>query len=233
MNVDTGFDANTALLDEMVGLLGEVAADLVFVGGCATGLLVTSLRAQSVRVTTDVDVVAEATTMVQYHALEERLRAQGFRHDPDIICRWRVAGLQLDVMPSGPNVLGFHNRWYPIAAATASPYLLPSGRSIRLVTSPLFLATKLEAFQDRGAGDYLASHDLEDIVTVVDGRVELLEDVGQADEEVRFYLRERLSALLATDAFVDALPGHLPGDAASQARVPIILERLRRLASVR
>jgi predicted nucleotidyltransferase len=84
--------------------------------------------------------------------------------------------------------------------------MLPSGHSIRLVTSPLFLATKLEAFQDRGAGDYLASHDLEDIATVVDGRAELLEEVGRADEEVRAYLRERLSALLATDAFVDALP---------------------------
>jgi hypothetical protein len=110
MNVDAGLEANTALLDEMVGLLGEVAVDLVFVGGCATGLLVTSLRAQGVRVTTDVDVVAEATTAVQYHALEKRLRAKGFRHDPDVICRWRVAGLQLDIMPSGPNVLGFHNR---------------------------------------------------------------------------------------------------------------------------
>jgi predicted nucleotidyltransferase len=167
---------------------------------------VTSLRAQGVRVTTDVDVVAEATTAVQYHALEKRLRAKGFRHDPDVICRWRVAGLQLDVMPSGPNVLGLHNRWYPIVAATALPYMLPGGHSIRLVTSPLFLATELEAFQDRGAGDYLASHDLEDIATVVDGRAELLEEVGRADEEVRAYLRERLSALLATDAFVDALP---------------------------
>ena len=231
MNVDSDLGVNTLLLDEMVGLLGEVAVDLVFVGGCATGLLVTSSRAQGVRVTTDVDAVSEATTITQYHALEKRLRAKGFRHDPDVICRWRVAGLQLDVMPSGPNVLGFHNRWYPIVAETASPYLLPSGRSIRLITSPLFLATKLEAFQDRGAGDYLASHDLEDIVTVVDGRAELLEEVGGANEVVRVYLRERLSALLVIDAFVDALPGHLSGDAASQARVPIILERLRRLAT--
>lgn len=29
-----------------------------------------------------------------------------------------------------------------------------------------------------------------------------------------------------------ALPGHLPGDAANQARLPVILERLRSIASL-
>jgi hypothetical protein len=68
-------------------------------------------------------------------------------------------------------------------------------------------------------------------VTVVDGRAELLEEVGKENEEVRAYLREQLSALLAINAFVDTLPGYLPGDAASQPRLPIILDRLRRLAT--
>lgn len=42
--------------------------------------------------------------------------------------------------------------------------------------APYFCATKLEAFGGRGKNDYLASHDLEDLITVVDGRPELLED---------------------------------------------------------
>lgn len=57
MNANLGPHPNTELLDTMVGLLGDLAGDLVFVGGCATELLVTVARAQSVRVTTDVDVV--------------------------------------------------------------------------------------------------------------------------------------------------------------------------------
>jgi hypothetical protein len=40
------------------------------------------------------------------------------------------------------------------------------------------------------------------------------------------------SALLATPAFFDALPGHLPGDAASQARLPDLVDKLRLLAEI-
>jgi predicted nucleotidyltransferase len=228
----SGAAANAALLEDMVRVLGDIADDLVFVGGCATGLLVTSVRPDYVRATTDVDVVAEVTTIHEYHALEKRIAAKGFKHDPEVVCRWRVAGLQLDVMPSGSGVLGFQNRWYPLAVATAVPYALPSGRTIQLVSGPLFLATKFEAFRDRGAGDYVASHDLEDIVTVINGRNEVLEEVAASTNDVREYLRERITQLLAEDAFITALPGHLPGDAASQARLPLILERLRRLERV-
>jgi hypothetical protein len=122
VNMPSGLAANTALLEEMVRLLGEVADDLVFVGGCATGLLVTSVRPDYIRATTDVDVVAQATSIREYHALEKRIAAQGFKHDPEVICRWRFAGLQLDLMPSGTGVLGFRNRWYP---------LVPAGRGNR------------------------------------------------------------------------------------------------------
>lgn len=231
MNAGAAYDPNTELLDTMVGLLGDVADDLVFVGGCATGLLVTAIRVQSVRVTTDVDVVAEATTIREYQILETRLRKKKFKPDPEVICRWNVDGLQLDLLPSGPNVLSFHNRWYPYAIETAVPHQLPSGRTIRILTGPLFLATKMEAFLDRGQGDFLASHDLEDIVTVVDGREELVDEVAAANSEIRDYLRSRLGALLRQDSFLTALAGHLPGDAVSQARLPKLLATLRRLAS--
>ena len=41
---------------------------------------------------------------------------------------------------------------------------------------------------------------------------------------------QRLGALLATPAFIEALPGHLPGDAASQERLPDLEDKLRRIA---
>ena len=69
-----------------------------------------------------------------------------------------------------PGILSFHNRWYPLVVDTALSVQLPSGRAISLIAAPAFIATKLEAFRDRGGGDFLMSHDLEDIVTVVDGR---------------------------------------------------------------
>lgn len=230
MTADRPVDPNLYLLDSMVRRLGEIAEDLVFVGGCATGLLVTTPRAQSVRVTNDVDVVVEAATVSQYHAIEARLRKAGFSPDPEVICRWRASGMQLDVMPSSPDVLGFANRWYPQAIATALERKLPSGRSIRHVAGAEFLATKFEAFRDRGNGDYLASHDMEDIITVLDGRDEIESEVVAAPRDVREYLVNALALALRDDSFMTALAGHLPGDAASQARLPLLMSRLGRIA---
>jgi hypothetical protein len=79
---------------------------------------------------------------------------------------------------------------------------------------------------------FLASHDLEDITTVVDGRPELADEAAAASPEVRSHLSAQFSALLQTPAFVDALPGHLPGDPASQVRLPLILDRLRQLSTL-
>jgi predicted nucleotidyltransferase len=204
----------------------------VFVGGCVTGLLITESAAPPVRATKDVDAIAEILSLTEYHALERQLESGGFRHDrrPDApICRWTVGSALLDVMPTDENVLGFGNRWYGEAVHTAIQVTLPSGRKIRLISPPAFLGTKLEAFHGRGASDFLASHDLEDITTVVDGRLELINEVRQASPQLREYLAAQVQALLKNESFLEALPAHLPGDIASQARLPQLLNRLRLL----
>lgn len=86
------------------------------------------------------------------------------------------------------------------------------------------------AFRDRGQGDFLVSHDLEDIVTVVDGRPSLADEIRIAATDLRTYLRQQFQTLTNSSDFLDALPGHLPGDGASQARLPELIRRLRALA---
>lgn len=131
------------------------------------------------------------------------------------------------------DILGFSNRWYPLALDTAERIVLPSGIVIRLVSAPVFLGTKLEAFSHRGQNDYLFSHDLGDVISVIDGRVELVEECRVQDESLKDYLRERFRSLMATTSFREALPGHLPGDAASQARLPDLEQTLRLLAELK
>ena len=82
-------------------------------------------------------------------------------------------------MPTLESILGFSNRWYPLAIITAQPLALPSGVMIRLITAPAFLATKLEAFAGRGNGDYLFSHDLGDFFAIIDGRESVIDRVSQ------------------------------------------------------
>lgn len=212
-------DPNLGILTFVAEALGELCDSVVFVGGCATGLLLTEQWIRAVRATQD--VVAEVTSVAEYHELEAAVAAKGFQHDVSAqapICRWVKEGIRLDLMPSERGVLSFHNIWYPLAVAAARPVVLPGGIRIRLISAPVFIGAKLEAFRGRGNDDYLASHDLEDILTVIDGRPELIGEIAEADDGLRAYIGQMLTDLLNRENFIYAIPGHLPGDLASQAR---------------
>lgn len=133
-------------------------------------------------------------------------------------------------MPTDPRVLGFGNPWYELAFGAAERAVLPSGNHIRCVSVPSFLATKLAAFDGRGAGDYLASHDIEDFITVVDGRASIVDEVNAADARLTSYLAARVEQLLDDPGFVQALGGLLPGDPGSQARLAMLRQRLASMA---
>lgn len=229
-------DPNIAVLETAVRALGDLRHQLVLVGGCAVGLLITDAASAPVRATVDVDLIAEVATLLKYRELAAHLEGLGFSQpmeEADHYCRWVRCGLKLDIMPSTADVLGHSvNRWYPQVISTARHVNLPCGLDIRVVDSPYFLATKLEAFYDLGGGDYSASHDIEDIINVVDGRPELGREVHAAAPELRDYIREEFDELLSDRSFVGAIPHHLRGDAASQARAPLIIDRLRGLAGL-
>src|SRR5947208_1859448 len=163
-------DTNMERLIAAARLLKPLLNELVFVGGCATGLLITDPAAPSVRPTFDVDAIAEIASYAEYADFSDRLRGIGFLEDTSEgapICRWISGQVILDVMPLDEKILGFSNRWYRVAMRESNSIRLEPSLQIRSVTAPVFLATKLDAFNDRGNRDYLASHDLEDALSVI------------------------------------------------------------------
>jgi predicted nucleotidyltransferase len=119
-----------------------------------------------VRATDDVDVIVEVASYAEYARFSKRLRNLGFSEDSSEgapICRWLIDRMKLDVMPTDETILGFSNRWYKPAIETAAIVAL-DGFELRVVTTPYFIGTKLEAFRGRGKGDFYASSDLEDII---------------------------------------------------------------------
>jgi hypothetical protein len=94
-------DPNRALLADAARLLQPLLGELVFVGGCATGLLVSDPAAADVRPTMDVDAIADVASYGEYAALAGRLRAVGLVEDSTEgapACRWRkVRGAAPDV----------------------------------------------------------------------------------------------------------------------------------------
>jgi len=226
-------DPNRAILLLVARALGDLCEQVVFVGGCAAGLLVTIARAQVIRPTDDVDIVTNVVSQQGYHALEKQLRAKGFTQEMSAdapICRWRYQGVAVDVMPTDEKILGFANRWYPLAIEYADNFVLDADTTIRLIAAPFFIATKLEAFEDRGKADILLSHDMEDIVTVIDGRPSLIVEMKLTPRILQEYMAEKFSALLKNEDFLSVLQAYLPGDAASQARLPSLEAKLRELA---
>ena len=215
--------------------LGKLREDVVFIGGMTAGLLITSPGAPTARPTDDIDVILEIASTAEYQTrLRKRLRARGFREDtrPGApLCRWMVDGLTVDVMPTDSRVLGFSNEWYAHAIRTASAMTLPADDDgpvvIRVIAAPTFLATKLAAWRSRGQGD-LQHHDIEDVVSVVDGRLQLLTEIEGETMALRKFVADAVASLFQA-GFDEHLAGHLPADPASQARLPWVLTTFRRL----
>jgi predicted nucleotidyltransferase len=223
---------NAHLLLTAVRKLVPLLEQIAFVGGCATGLLVTDPGAAPVRPTLDVDAIVEIASYAELAVLEDHLLRLGFqplRAEGAPVCRWIHEDVVLDLMPTESSILGFSNRWYRPALESADRMNI-GDHQVRIITAPYFLATKLEAFRDRGKNDYRMSHDLEDIVTVLDGRPEIVVDVQRAPHELQQYLAHEFSALTADRDFMEALPGHLLPDIASQERIYIVLDRIQRIA---
>lgn len=222
-------DPNLALLMGMAQAMGPLCEQVVFVGGCATGLLIDNPTLMDVRPTEDVDAIVEVASLAGYHQLTEQLAQRGFRQtmeDNTPPFRWYWNRMQLDLVPLDEKVLGFANPWYRAGFETALHATLSDRVVLRHLSATYFLATKFEAFKDRGRNDVFSSHDLEDILTVVEGRSTLVAEVGDAPDDVRRHVARSVADLLALDAFANALPGLL----SDPEKEPLALARLNRLS---
>lgn len=224
--------ANRDALIRVARLLGPLVDTFVFVGGRVAELLVTEPGHTRVRPTDDSDAICEIATRTEYYRLGERLRRAGFAEDtrPGApICRWCGAGETLDVMPVDGDVLGFRNAWYGHAMRGAVRMELTGDVAIRVARAPVFLATKWDAFSDRGAGDWYGSHDIEDIISVVAGRLALVEELRRTEEDVRAFVATQTSRLLDSGVADDVVAGALP----DVRHIPELLPQvIRRLAEI-
>src|SRR2546425_965703 len=143
---------NLELLIVAAKLLRPVLDDLVFVGGCATGLLVTDEAAAEVRPTFDVDAIAEITSYVEYTTFGERLHKLGFTEDASEgapIYRWQQGEIKLDLMPLDEKILGFSNRWYKAAMDSAQEFEIELAASLR---TPILRSKPVDAEGTAGTG---------------------------------------------------------------------------------
>lgn len=205
---------------------------MVFVGGCTTGLLVDDVQMLDVRSTKDVDAVVGVASLAAYHRLAEGLMARGFKQtmaDNTPLVRWLWNRMQLDLVPLDEKVLGFANPWFRVGYEAALSMQLAGGLHIRHLSATHFLATKFEAFKNQGHNDVYLSHDLEDIMTVMQGRTAVAQELEAAHEALREHVGQSVAALLHMPPFHNALPGLL----SDPEREPSVKARLTQIANLR
>ena len=139
---------NIELLELAVLKLGDLISNMVFVGGCTTGLMITDLAAPAVRVTEDVDIITDVD-LHGYYSLGEKLKIKGFSEDMSEyapICRWKQGDLKIDVMPTDPKTLGFTNYWFKSAFKASQMITLPSVPKCQLLLDLIFWHVNLLLF---------------------------------------------------------------------------------------
>ena len=136
---------NLVRLRVVASALAELNEKVVFLGGATVGLYADNAAAGEARPTDDIDIVIEVATYAELSGkIEERLQQLGFRndHESPVICRYKIHGLIVDIMPTNADVLGFSNRWYKKGVAESMRYQIGNQQVIRIFSAPYFLASK-------------------------------------------------------------------------------------------
>lgn len=216
------------MIEVVAEALGELKDEVVFVGGSTLALYLDDEGAQQPRPTEDVDCVIELANYGAYSKLETKLRAKGFQNCIEgPVCRWIIKRVIVDVMPTDPKILGFSNRWYKEGMENSVQAILPSGRNIRIFSQPYFVAAKIEAYIGRGQNDFRTSHDIEDMVTLLDG-ITSFDQFSDAPVSVKTHLQEKFQEYLKEDLFLESISGHLEQGSGNAERSKRILDWMER-----
>lgn len=213
--------------------LQRLGLDVVFVGGATIGLYLDEFGSSRARPTKDVDCIVAIEARPDYLAFESMLRDAGIfpsAEDGDPLCRWKIAGVKVDIMPFDETILGFTSRFYRLGFETAQVVELPSGARVKVLSPALLLATKIDAYLDRGIKDPMASEDLEDIISLLDGCVGIAKQVTGAAPKVRAVVKEWASDFLTRRDALDLVEGHIGAWGAH--RVGHVVELLDQLAAL-
>src|SRR5210317_906321 len=140
------------IVSRVAKALCELNDQMVFVGGAVLSFYADIEADEEVRETYDVDLTS--ITLINYSnysGLLERLAQLGFHADPKghSICSLQFRGIAVDIMPSDDGPIGPANRWYKLGFENL--WNVKAGNEeIMVLSAPCFIASKFEAFNDRG-----------------------------------------------------------------------------------
>ena len=218
---------NLALVAQVAQGLKELNEKMVFIGGAVISLYTDDPAADEIRPTTDIDMTINLANYFEWTKMQERLSELDFYPDPQgqSICSYKFQEISIDIMPAEDSSIGVSNTWYKPGFKYLQQIKLPDGISINILPAPYFLATKLEAFKDRGNNDFYGSHDYEDIIYLLDNRTTIVEEIRTADNEVKDYIKSELTAITNHKQAEEILAMHIH-PLIREERFKILMEKL-------
>lgn len=190
---------NIERIEEIADAMQDLNERLVYVGGVVTGLYATDPTATEPRPTDDVDCIVNTISYGEHIAFEELLRAKHFKNDqtPSApLCRWIYNSEKVDVMPTGENALLFGNPWYMSGYSKRIPYILPSGKTIYILSVGYYIASKISALLLRGGNDWRGAKDFEDIVYVLNYCTDIIDKFKTEDADVQSFVSKQFAVML-------------------------------------
>ena len=220
---------NIDVVSRVAKALSELKDQMVFVGGAVVSLYADIDSDEELRETFDVDLTSiSLINYSNYSILLERLAQLGFHPDPEghSICSLQFQGIAIDIMPSDDGPIGPANRWYK--AGFENLWIVKVGlEEIRILPAACFIATKFEAFNDRGK-DYRTSHDIEDIIYVLDNRTSIVQEIENSPVIMKQFVSGEFRKILEHKFMEELLSVHLDPNTIDE-RLPIVIEKVKQI----
>ena len=100
-------------------------------------------------------------------------------------------------------------------------------QEINILKAPCYLATKFEAFNSRGK-DYRTSHDMEDIIYILDNRLAIVKEIEETEESIKSFLINQLNIIIEKRMLEEVLMAHIHPLMIDE-RKPIVLEKISQI----
>ena len=219
---------NIAVVAEVAEALKDVKDQMVFVGGAVVSLYTDDPAADEIRPTQDIDMALIIVNLSHWEKVQEQLAALGFHPDPfgHAICSYKYKDIPVDIKSTGEGPIGSTNRWFKIGFDNLW-MAKAKEQELKILSAPCFLATKFEAFNDRGS-DYRSSHDMEDIIYVLDNRMGIVEEIEKDDPRIANFIKEQLQKIISKGMMQEVLIAHIHPLMLAE-RLPIVEEKIKQI----
>ncbi len=216
---------NLKVIEKLALALGELNNEVVYVGGAVVSLYVTDEGAEQARPTTDIDIAVQVSSYAQMDQLRERLSTKKIYPAPmeQVLYRYKYEDITIDFIPHEASPLGPTNSWLKPGIKHAIIFETEN-TSIRIMPVCYFLASKWEAYNNRGS-DPRTSPDFEDIIFTLDNNSKWMHQLKTAGPVLKNYLIQLLKFIKNHPSCVEIIECHMNPFTAS-ARRHFLLERI-------